>query len=72
MTELLLIGLSGSQAQLIARAWGGDGKDWSGYRPPPDLKAFPDQQLDQLQPLYGAMLKQQADDALGSLRPAPH
>ncbi|HVN45466.1 MAG TPA: hypothetical protein VMT66_09435 [Steroidobacteraceae bacterium] len=70
MTELLLIGIKDSQAQLIARAWGGDGMDWSGYRPPSDLKAFPEQQLDQLQPLYAAMLKRQADYVLGSLQPA--
>ncbi len=70
MTELLLIGVSGSQGQLIGRAWGGDGKSWAGYRPPADLKAFPEQQLDQLQPLYGAMLKQQADTALAPLQVA--
>jgi hypothetical protein len=64
MTELLLIGASGSQTQLIARAWGGDGKSWTSYHAPPDLKAFSEGQLDQLQPLYGAMLKQQADSAL--------
>jgi hypothetical protein len=64
MTELLLIGVSGSQTQLIARAWGGDGKSWTSYHAPPDLKAFSEGQLDQLQPLYGAMLKQQADSAL--------
>jgi hypothetical protein len=68
MTELLLIGVSASQAQLVGRAWGGDGKSWSGYRPPPDLKAFSESQLDQLQPLYAAMLKQQADTALGPLQ----
>ena len=68
MTELLLIGVSASQAQLVGRGWGGDGKSWAGYRPPPDLKAFPEQQLDQLQPLYGTMLKQQADTALGPLQ----
>jgi hypothetical protein len=70
MTELLLVGVSASQAQLVGRGWGGDGKSWTGYRPPPDLKAFSDQQLDQLQPLYGAMLKQQADTALAPLQVA--
>jgi hypothetical protein len=70
MTELLLVGVSASQAQLMGRGWGGDGKRWTGYRPPPDLKAFSDQQLDQLQPLYGAMLKQQADNALAPLQVA--
>ncbi len=70
MTELLLIGVTASQAQLIGRAWGGDGKSWVGYRPPPDLKSFSEPQLDQLQPLYAAMLKQQADTALGPLQRA--
>ena len=70
MTELLLVGVNGSQAQLIARARGGDGKSWAGYRAPPDLKAFSGPQLDQLQPLYGAMLKQQADSALVPLQVA--
>jgi hypothetical protein len=68
MTELVLIGLSGSQGQLIGRGWGGDGKSWVGYQAPADLKAFPAQQLDQLQPFFGAMLKQQADVALAPLQ----
>src|SRR6516165_8474505 len=68
MTELLLIGPSGTQAQLVGRGWGGDGKNWNGYRAPPDLKAFPQELLDQLQPIYGAMLKQQADTALAPLQ----
>jgi hypothetical protein len=67
-TELLLVGVSASKAQLIGRAWGGGGKNWTGYRAPPDLKEFSEQQLDQLQPLYGAMLKQQADAALAPLQ----
>jgi len=68
MTELLLVGVSGSKAELVGRAWGGDGKSWTGYQPPPDLKAFSEQQLNQLQSLYGAMLKQQADTALAQLQ----
>jgi hypothetical protein len=68
MTELLLIGVNGSQAQLVGRAWGGNGNNWNGYQPPPDLKAFPQPQLDQLQPLYEAMMKQQADRALAPLQ----
>ena len=68
MTELLLVGVQGSKAELIGRAWGGDGKNWTGYQAPPDLKAFPEQQLNQLQSLYGAMLKQQADTALAPLQ----
>lgn len=67
-TELLLVGVTASKAELSGRAWGGDGKRWTGYQPPPDLKAFPEQQLNQLQPLYAAMLKQQADIALAPLQ----
>lgn len=67
-TELLLVGVSASKAELVGRAWGGDGKNWTGYQPPPDLKAFSEQQLNQLQSLYGAMLKQQADTALAPLQ----
>ena len=70
MTELLLVGVSASKAELVSRAWGGDGKNWTGYQPPADLKAFSEQQLNQLQPLYGAMLKQQTDTALASLQVA--
>ncbi len=66
LTELLLIGVSGSQAQLLGRGWGGTGA-WTGYRAPPDLKAFPEQELAQLQPLYAAMLKDQAGTALTPL-----
>ena len=67
-TELLLVGVSASKAELIGRAWGGGGKSWTGYQAPPDLKAFSVQQLDQLQPLYAAMLQQQADAALAPLQ----
>jgi hypothetical protein len=67
-TELLLVSVTGSKAELIGRAWGGGGKNWTGYQAPPDLKAFSEQQLNQLQPLYGAMLKQQADAALAPLQ----
>jgi hypothetical protein len=70
MTELLLVGVSGSNAQLFGRAWGGNGKYWTGYQPPADLKAFSEQQLNQLPPLYGATLKQQADTALAPLQVA--
>jgi hypothetical protein len=67
-TELLLVGVIASKAELFGRAWGGDGKSWTGYQPPADLKAFSEQQLNQLQPIYGAMLKQQADTALAPLQ----
>jgi hypothetical protein len=67
LTELLLVQASGRDARLIQRQWGGNGQSWVGYREPPDLKAFSDPQLDQLQPLFSAMLKQQADRLLAPL-----
>jgi len=69
LTELLLIGLSAQGAEINAREWGGgQTQTWTGFKPPPDLKAIPDQQLGQLQPLFAAMLKQQASGLLGHLQ----
>jgi hypothetical protein len=58
LTELLLIGVNAS-AVLSDREWGGDGGSWSVYQPPADLKAIPDAQLDQLRPLFDALLRAQ-------------
>jgi hypothetical protein len=71
LTELLLIAVNGQAAQLSDRQWGGNGQSWIGYKAPPDLKAFPEQQLAQLQPLYAYMLRQQADALLAHLEVAP-
>src|SRR5215469_8806747 len=61
LSELLLIGITPTGAQLADREWGDTtGHPWDGYRAPPDLKAFPGPLLDQLQPLFGGMLKQEA------------
>jgi hypothetical protein len=69
LTELLLIGVSAQGAEINAREWGGaQTQTWTGFKPPPDLKDFPDQQLSQLQPLFAAMLKQQAGGLLGHLQ----
>jgi hypothetical protein len=38
---------------------------WIGYAAPANLKALPEQQLDQLQPLYAGLIKQQANALLG-------
>ena len=67
LTELLLIETNGQSARLAARQWGGNGQSWLGYKAPPDLKAFPDQQLEQLRPLFAYMLKEQADALLAHL-----
>jgi myo-inositol catabolism protein IolC len=40
---------------------------WIGFTAPADPKALPEQQLEQLQPLYAAMIKQQANALLGHL-----
>jgi len=71
LTELLLIGVPPSGPVLAAREWGGaaSGK-WLGYSAPADLKAIPDKQLDQLRPLYQAMLEGQGTALLTHLHVA--
>jgi hypothetical protein len=71
LTELLLIATPPAGAMLLDREWGGGGGGWPGYQAPPDLKAIPQTQLDQLQPLFSAMLKRQADALLAHLQ-LPH
>jgi len=68
LSELLLVSVTPDGAQLIDREWGGDGGSWTGYKPPADLKAIPDQQLKQLQPLFAALLQQQAGSLLTHLQ----
>jgi hypothetical protein len=69
LSELLLIGVAASSAEINARQWGGDQlQTWTGFKPPPDLKDIPEQQLGQLQPLFAAMLKQQASGVLAHLQ----
>jgi len=70
LSELLLVGVSPRDAQLADREWGGNGVSWSGYQAPPDLKAFPEQQLEQLQPLFDAMLRRQVNAALARVQVA--
>jgi hypothetical protein len=67
LTELLLIGVSADSARLADREWGGDAGSWSGYQAPEDLKAFPDVQLNQLQPRFAAALQEQAGRLLAHL-----
>ena len=69
-TELLLIAAGPAGMQIFDREWGGDGHSWTGYQPPADLKAIPAQQLDQLQPLFGALLQQQGEALLRHLQVA--
>jgi hypothetical protein len=68
LSELLLIGVTPRGGALLGRAWGGNGHSWSGYQAPPDLKAIPAAQLEQLRALFAAMLNEQADALLTQLQ----
>ena len=71
LSELLLIGISASGADMAARAWGGNEQQpWTGFKAPADLKDMSAQQLAELQPLYAFMLKQQAGSLLVHLQVA--
>jgi hypothetical protein len=67
-TELLLIDTNSGEVRLASRQWGGDAGEWSGYRAPPDLKAFPGPLLDELQPRFAAILQQQATGLFAHLQ----
>ncbi len=68
LTELLLIGLTPKGPLIVDREWGGARtQTWSGFTAPADLKALPTAQLDQLQPLFAALLKEQAGALLEHL-----
>jgi hypothetical protein len=70
--ELLLISISPEGARLRARQWGGIySTQWQSYTLPPDPKEIPLEQLDQLQPLFAAMLSRQAKDLLGQVQVGP-
>jgi hypothetical protein len=70
--ELLLISITPEGATLRARQWGGIySSQWQAYTVPPDPKAIPLDQLDQLQPMFAAMLSRQAKDLLTQVRVEP-
>jgi hypothetical protein len=63
--EMLLIAVTPDGATLRARQWGGSyNYQWQAYAVPPDPKAVPPEQLDQLQPLFATILGRQAKDFL--------
>jgi hypothetical protein len=68
LSELLLVAIDSGRARLADREWDASAARWSGYRAPADLKAIPAAQLDELQPLYAAMLQHQADGLLQHLQ----
>lgn len=68
LTELLLISVTAGAAELSAREWGGAvTRPWNGFTAPVDLKSIPAAQLDELQPVYAAMLSEQALGLLAQL-----
>jgi hypothetical protein len=67
-TELLLIGITAEGATVRARAWGGIyTMQWRTYTAPPDPKEIPAATLNELQPLFAAILSRQAQDLLGQV-----
>ncbi len=68
LTELLLISVGPTGADVVAREWGGEEhQSWAGFKPPADLKELSDAQLAELQPLFNSMLKVQTASLLGHL-----
>jgi hypothetical protein len=63
--ELLLIAVRPEGASLRARQWGGGySLQWQSYTVPADPKAIPPEQLDELQPLFSAMLARQVKELM--------
>jgi hypothetical protein len=70
--ELLLIGVSPEGVTLQARQWGGVyTMQWQTYAPTADPRQIPSEQLDQLQPLYAALLARQARELLNQVHIEP-
>jgi hypothetical protein len=69
VTELLLIAPSPGGPTLRGREWGGNfALEWTNFSPPPDLKDFPQQDFDQLQPLFAGILSRQTGRLLDQLQ----
>jgi len=67
--ELLLVRVSPEGATLRARAWGGaNSYQWQAYTVPADPKAFPPEQLEQLQPVFATILGRQAKDLMEQVK----
>ena len=63
--ELLLIAVRPEGVTLRARQWGGGySLQWQSYTVPADPRAIPPEQLDELQPLFSAMLARQAKELM--------
>jgi hypothetical protein len=69
--ELLLVSVTPEGATLRAREWGGSyNYQWQTYTVPADPKAFPPEQLEQLQPLFATILGRQAKDLMEQIKVA--
>jgi hypothetical protein len=72
LTEMLLLAATPQGAVLAGREWGGVGSgSWTGFTALADPKQLSDAQVEQLQPLFAAMVRGQAQLLLGNLRVAP-
>jgi hypothetical protein len=70
--ELLLISVSPEGVTLQARQWGGIYTvQWQSYTIPADPRQLPAEQLDQMQPLFAAILGRQAKDLLAQVHVEP-
>jgi hypothetical protein len=70
--ELLFVSVGPEGVILRARQWGGRYfAQWDNYTLPPDLHHIPAEQVEQLQPLYAAMLSRQAKDLLNQIHVEP-
>jgi hypothetical protein len=67
-TELLLVSVSQGSPTLRARQWGGIySVRWQAYTPREDPKNLPQEQLDQMRPLFAAMLTKQAEGLMAQV-----
>ena len=70
--ELLLINVTAQGVTLEARQWGGlYTAQWQSYTVPADPKQIPDEQLDQMQPVFASLLARQAKDLFDQIHSAP-
>ena len=70
--ELLLVSVTPEGATLRARQWGGGySLLWQTYTLPPDPKAIPEDELNEMQPLFTAMLSRQAKDLMDQVQVEP-
>ena len=71
LSEMLLIASTPQGAVLAGRQWGGvSTSGWTNFTPQADPKQLSDAQVEQLQPLFAAMVRTQAQLLVAALRVA--